>query len=238
MFCFAYAGGGASVFRSWQSKLGDQICVCPAHYPGHEERILEEPVQDMEVLVTNIYEEIHNRDMDRSPFFLFGHSLGSRVAYELALRFEEAGIENLIGIIVSAGRAPNRKENHPIYHLPEAEFFTELSKYNRTPIELFENKALWNIFEPALRADFTIAETYCDRRYRKLHVPILALRGTQDIEMTKEDIKEWKAYTMGNFYCADIEGQHLFIDTNEDEVLKRIKEYVLREEFEVLYAGE
>lgn len=69
MFCFSYAGGGASVFRSWQRKLGDQICVCPAHYPGHEERILEEPIRDMEVLVTNIYEEIHNRDMDHSPFF-------------------------------------------------------------------------------------------------------------------------------------------------------------------------
>lgn len=56
------------MFRSWQNKLGDEISVCPAHYPGHEERILEEPVWDMNVLVTSIYEEIHNRDMDKQPF--------------------------------------------------------------------------------------------------------------------------------------------------------------------------
>ena len=124
------------MFRSWQNKLGDEISVCPAHYPGHEERILEEPVWDMNVLVTSIYEEIHNRDMDKQPFFLFGHSLGSRVAYELALRFEEAGEENLLGIIVSAGRAPNRKEENPIYHLPETEFFEELSKYNLSLIHI------------------------------------------------------------------------------------------------------
>lgn len=198
LFCFSYAGGGASVFRSWQNRLGDEISVYPAHYPGHEERISEEPVWDMDVLVTNIYEEIHSRDMDKQPFFLFGHSLGSRVAYELALRFEEVGEENLLGIIVSAGRAPNRKEDNPIYHLPETEFFKELSKYNRTPPELFENKALWAIFEPALRADFTVAETYCDKKHRKLHVPILALRGTLDVEMTEEDLKEWQCSTPQN----------------------------------------
>lgn len=226
LFCFSYAGGGASVFRSWQNRLGDEISVCPAHYPGHEERILEEPVWDMDVLVTNIYEEIHNRDMDKQPFFLFGHSLGSRVAYELALRFEEAGEENLLGIIVSAGRAPNRKEDNPIYHLPETEFFKELSKYNRTPPELFENKALWAIIEPALRADFTVAETYCDKKHRKLHVPILALWGTLDVEMTEEDLKEWQDYTDDEFYHSDITGEHLFIDTHTDEVLKRVKEYI------------
>jgi medium-chain acyl-[acyl-carrier-protein] hydrolase len=237
LFCFSYAGGGASVFRSWQSKLGDGISVCPAHYPGHEERILEEPVWEMDVLVTDLYEEIHNRDMDKQPFFLFGHSLGSRVAYELALRFEETGEENLMGIIVSAGRAPNRKEENPIYYLPETEFFEELSRYNRTPPELFANKALWSIFEPALRADFTVAETYCDQKHRKLHVPILALRGTFDEEMTEEDLEEWQAYTEDAFDHAEIAGAHLFIDTHTAEVLKQIKEYIAKKCLEGLYAN-
>ncbi len=160
LFCFPYAGGGASVFRLWQEKLGSRIHVYPAHYPGHEERIMEKPVKDMDTLVTNLSEELSK--WVNHPFLLFGHSMGSRVAYELAARFEEEGQKNFLGIIVSAGLAPNRMETNPIYHLTDNEFFKELSKYNRTPMEIFENKDLWAIFEPVLRADFTVADTYCD----------------------------------------------------------------------------
>ncbi len=236
LFCFPYAGGGSSVFRTWKNKFNDNISVYAAHYPGHEDRIMEKPLWIMGELVEELYQEIHNRDMDKKPFVLFGHSLGSRVVYELALKFEEHNEKNLLGIVVSAGRSPNRIEKHPIYHLPEKEFFEELSRYNKTPSELFENKDLWELFEPALRADFTMAETYQDHKHRKIHVPILALRGTMDNEMTKEDLEEWATYTTENFYHADIVGEHLYIDTNTDEVIKQIKSYIEKECFEGIYA--
>ena len=54
LFCFPYAGGGASVFRTWQEKIGKDIKIIPAHYPGHEERIMEKPFESMEDLVLNI----------------------------------------------------------------------------------------------------------------------------------------------------------------------------------------
>ena len=71
-----------------------------------------------------------------------------------------------------------------------------------------------------------MAETYCDKKHRKLHVPILALWETLDVEMTEEDLKEWQDYTDDEFYHSDITGEHLFIDTHTDEVLKRVKEYI------------
>jgi len=229
LFCFPYAGGGASVFRLWQEKLGNKIHVCPAHYPGHEERIKEKPINDMDTLVTNLFEEMNQ--WVHHPFILFGHSMGSRVAYELAVRFEEEGQKNFLGIIVSAGLAPNRMETNQIYHLPDYDFFKKLSKYNRTPAEIFENKDLWAFFEPMLRADFTLADTYCDKKHRKIHVPMLALRGTLDSEISQEDVQEWKEYTTAEFWFTDIEGEHLFIDTNTDKALEIIKKYIVRELF-------
>ena len=94
LFCFPYAGGGASVFRTWQEKIGKDIKIIPAHYPGHEERIMEKPFESMEDLVLNIYKEIS--ELKEQPFYLFGHSVGSRVAYELAAKCEENGQENLV----------------------------------------------------------------------------------------------------------------------------------------------
>lgn len=224
LFCFPYAGGGASVFRTWQEKIGKDIKIIPAHYPGHEERIMEKPFESMEDLVLNIYKEIS--ELKEQPFYLFGHSVGSRVAYELAAKCEENGQENLKGIIVSAGLAPNRIEPNPIYNLPDELFFKEISKYSRTPIEIFKNKDLWNIFSPMLRADFKIADTYCDKKYRTIDIPVLALCGTLDPEISLRDLAEWKAYTTSKFHYTDIEGEHLFIDTNTDRVLEVIKKYI------------
>lgn len=99
LFCFPYAGGGASVFRTWQEKIGKDIKIIPAHYPGHEERIMEKPFESMEDLVLNIYKEIS--ELKEQPFYLFGHSVGSRVAYELAAKCEENGQENLKGMLVN-----------------------------------------------------------------------------------------------------------------------------------------
>lgn len=96
-------------------------------------------------------------------------------------------------------------------------------------MEIFKNKDLWNIFSPMLRADFKIADTYCDKKYRTIDIPVLALRGTLDPEISLKDLKEWKAYTTSKFHYTDIEGEHLFIDTNTDKVLEVIKKYIMEE---------
>ena len=56
------------------------------------------------------------------------------------------------------------------------------------------------------------------------------------MEMTEEDLKEWQDYTDDEFYHFDITGEHLFIDTHTDEVLRRVKEYISKKCLEGLYA--
>src|SRR5690242_16395324 len=41
LFCFSYAGGGASVFRSWGEALPSEVEVCAIQLPGREYRIGE-----------------------------------------------------------------------------------------------------------------------------------------------------------------------------------------------------
>lgn len=226
LFCFPYAGGGASVFRSWQGFLGDKVEVLPAHYKGHEDRITDKPISSMKELVDDIYEEL--KYLADRPFFMFGHSVGSRVSYELSLRFEKEDNKYFKGLMVSAGLAPDRPEISPIYDLPDKEFYIGLNKYNKTPEEIYSDKALWNIFEPILRADFKLADTYYNPHETRLSVPILGLRGTKDLEVSSEDILEWGRYTKKGFQSENIEGAHLFIDTNPQPLLKEIKSFINR----------
>lgn len=47
LFCFPFAGGGASAYNSWVQKMKDKVTVCPIQLPGREERIMEKPYNNM-----------------------------------------------------------------------------------------------------------------------------------------------------------------------------------------------
>ena len=54
VFCFSYAGGGASTFRSWprDASLG----VVPVQLPGRENRMGEAPLTSMSEVVEQVAE--------------------------------------------------------------------------------------------------------------------------------------------------------------------------------------
>ena len=46
MFCFPYAGGGASAYRGWAAPLPPDVEVCPVQLPGREGRLREAPFEN------------------------------------------------------------------------------------------------------------------------------------------------------------------------------------------------
>jgi len=47
LFCFPYAGAGASIFRTWHSFMTPEIEVCSLQLPGRETRIKEPLFTDL-----------------------------------------------------------------------------------------------------------------------------------------------------------------------------------------------
>src|SRR2546423_15412499 len=84
LFCFPYAGGGASVFRAWADSLPSSVEVRPVQLPGRETRFREPAFTRLPPLVEALAESLRPY-LDR-PFAFFGHSLGALVAFELARR--------------------------------------------------------------------------------------------------------------------------------------------------------
>src|SRR5579872_7031205 len=81
LFCFHYAGGGASIFRPWIGKLSDQVELIAVQLPGRENRLDEPLVHAME-LVTGPLADALPPLLDK-PFALFGHSTGALICFEL-----------------------------------------------------------------------------------------------------------------------------------------------------------
>lgn len=160
LFCFPFAGGGASAYNSWVQKMKDTITVCPIQLPGREERIMEKPYHNMTDMLDELEETIWENI--RGPYAFWGHSMGGKIAYELEKRMEKRG-KTARCFMVSGSRIPSIPEPNPIYHLPDDEFKKVLGRFEGTPKEILENQELLDFFLPMLRADFTMDETYYDR---------------------------------------------------------------------------
>lgn len=220
LFCFPFAGGGASAYSRWEKALGGEIVVCPIQLPGREDRMLDRPYLDMEDLLHDLQKAIWPVLTDHTYFW--GHSMGAKLAFELAARLEKEhfGVNHLL---VSGSRAPCFPELHPIYHLPDEDFEKELSRFEGTPKEIMANKELLKFFVPMLRADFTLDETYYSDRHTQLNCSITALGGTQDREAGLKEILEWEKLTTGAFRYRLFEGGHFFIREKEQEVLAEVR---------------
>lgn len=223
---FPYAGGGSNVYKNW-IKAFDNFNIIRLLYPGREGRFNESPVDNMEDLICLVYEEmIENFNFD-NEYYLFGHSMGTKVVYELALKIKHNDdLPNPKAVIISAGRAPNFKEKKPIYHLDEKGFIKGLRSYGGTPKEVLENKDLMRMFLPMLRADFSIDEEYQDFHREKIDSPILSLMGTNDKQIELDELLEWRNYTNKEFYIEYIRGGHMFIIDNSEEVILKVKDFI------------
>ena len=111
LFCFPFAGGGASTYTSWIKKLKDKITVCPIQLPGREERIMEKPYTDMSELLRDLTDEIVIAI--KGKYALWGHSMGGKIAYELEKYLENKGYQAQC-IFASGCRIPNIPEPNPI----------------------------------------------------------------------------------------------------------------------------
>lgn len=81
LFCFPFAGGGASAYNSWVQKMKDKVTVCPIQLPGREERIMEKPYNNMTDMLDELEETIWK--CIRGPYAFWGHSMGGKIAYVL-----------------------------------------------------------------------------------------------------------------------------------------------------------
>ena len=159
LFCFPYAGGGASIYRQWASKLPVWIEVCAFQLPGREIRMREPGHTDLRSAVEEVADTIHSL-LDK-PFYLFGHSMGSAISFELARLLRRSGLPQPRHLFVSARRAPQLPQpKEDIHVLPEREFLASIKKLGGTPEEVLKNEELMELFLPTLRADFTLLETY------------------------------------------------------------------------------
>ena len=220
LYCLPSAGGGTALFRAWPPLLPDDVEVCAVQLPGRDARHAEPPFTRLTPLVLALADALAS-ELDR-PYALYGHSMGARVAFELAREQRRRGRPGPRLLVVSGRRAPHAPDRDPLHALGDPQLIARLSRIGGTPELVLREPELMALFLPVLRADLAVNELEDHRDEPPLACPILAYAGSHDERCRPDELDAWRDHTAGAFAREVLPGTHFFIQSAARELLSSL----------------
>lgn len=211
LVCFPHAGGGPAAFRPWALVAGSDAAVTAVQLPGREQRAAERPVSSIATAADAVTAALVAHD-DGLPLVLYGHSMGTLIALEVAHRLHAAGHTPRL-LAVGARIPPDQPSRAAaLLDLDDDRFFDALDRlYGGTPVAVRNDPSLRAHYLRLMRADFAIgsgAAAAADRA--PLPCPILALSGADDRAAPAAAMAGWAAFTAAGFGAVTLPGGHFF----------------------------
>lgn len=226
LICFHYAGGNASTFRGWHSRLPRAVDVWAVQLPGRMNRFGEPPFTRMSELMPVLGPVVASL-FDR-PVAFFGYSLGTLVAFEAARWLRRHRGQLPVHLFVAAGRAPQCPRDVETHYETDEKAIARMQELNGTSAAVLRNPEFLGVVLPIVRADFELAETYEYSREPPLDCSITAIGGTTDPETQGERLAGWRDQTTGAFVQRVLDGDHFFISSQEPLLLDILGEELTR----------
>lgn len=210
LFCLPPAGAGPSLYRPWVGRHAAHVEVVPVSLPGRESRISEPLSVSLDALAERLAEELEPQLNGR--FALFGYSMGAVLGLELARRWEDWGLPTPDLMFLLACNAPDRllAGREPIHRMEAAAFRQTLHEIGGTPLEILENEEAMALFEPVLRNDFRICETYeasADGRLVECGAHVFV--ADRDNLVQWDNAARWAHFVGGDVQMHGLHGNHM-----------------------------
>lgn len=219
LFCFPYAGVGASAYRLWAAGLPAAIETCAIQLPGRESRLREPALKRIDAIVAALATVLRpHLDL---PFAFFGHSMGAVVASELTAALERDGGPTPTHLFLSARRAPHLLDpDSPLTGLVDDDFVAEINRrYGGIPPEVVRDREVLELLLPCLRSDIEALETHQPGVAPRIACPLTVFGGTEDRRATRAELEAWSAFANGAFRLRMFSGDHFYINPCRAEVL-------------------
>ncbi|WP_157195581.1 SDR family NAD(P)-dependent oxidoreductase, partial [Nocardia tenerifensis] len=238
VFALPFVGGGASVFTPWPNFLPETVEVVGIQYPGREDRVNEVPIDSMPEFIEQLADAMLPH-LDRT-FAIYGHSMGSLLAYELTKYLEQQYSEIPLKLIIGGWPSPALVESYVrnLKHIRDG-FDMDRESDGRVLQVLRDNNLLEIPIEdeasvkpmmPAVRADLKMLGDYRFEHGVVLRAPITVLRGAEDHLFEVDQLQGWEKLTSGRFTLTTVPGGHLFIQNPSAQVMRTVADELSAED--------
>jgi medium-chain acyl-[acyl-carrier-protein] hydrolase len=224
LVCVPYAGGAASLYRRWRTPLAPAIEVCAIELPGRGVRSGEPAETDMTRLCDGLAAAIEPL-LDGVPLAVFGHSMGARVAFELAHRLDG----RVAQLFASGSPAPGVRlryttlaDRRPTSQLTDDELKQRLRELGGTPPQILECDDLMARALPILRADFVLVERYQVEPQLRVSCPVTVFAGVADPGASPTAAAAWELRTTARCRVVELAAGHFFLDSHRADLLREI----------------
>lgn len=206
-----HAGGSTALFRGWGKKINCKIMNI--EYPGHWTRMKEQMLHTFDELVVDVLFNIINRLEVGDEVYIFGHSLGAIMAWQIAPKLLEKGIK-VKGLILSASQNPGNFPEKVILEAITDEQLLKLVGYNALDNCESINEQFMRVFFPILKNDMEVCKSFkCDGHF--VDIASIVCYGREDIFTDVNEMKKWSRYVRLNS-MKEFPGEHLFIEEKDN----------------------
>jgi surfactin synthase thioesterase subunit len=211
IFCFAHAGGNPRSFLAWQPALAADaqlIAVVPPHPPNGRLTLTEYIDGAARALRQAAAEEA-------TPIYLFGHSLGGLIAFEVCRRLRDEPA--LAHLVVSALAAPRLLPSDRVLELSRKqgqEFADALVFFGGLPAEVLAEEDLLEVLLPGVQADFVLAAQYRYQAGPQLEIPATVITGEADPHIHQAKVAPWRNEFVRQPDIRWVQGGHFYFEND------------------------
>jgi len=229
LFAIPYAGGHSLIYRNLKSLLEPSITLSALEPPGRGKRVKEKLIPDINRIAKNLFELIRSEIETGKKYALFGHSMGSLIAYLITKRISDSRLPMPAHVFCSGHGAPSvpkfdLTEDLPKHTASSELFWDYIDSLGALPPELKEHRELMNYFEPIIRADIQALELY---KYEPIDAPLpvhlTVLYGINDVETPISGLLPWQIESGHPVEFVPFEGGHFGIFDELEKVAGLIR---------------
>ncbi|MFB6456399.1 SDR family NAD(P)-dependent oxidoreductase [Chitinophaga sp. Hz27] len=218
LYCFPYAGSGASAYSRWADAFGEELEIIAVQPSGREERSHEPACTALPALIADLMNDYTDPE---ETFYFFGHSMGALVAYEFYAALQRSGRKLPAGMILSGCGAPLEASTGTLHQLNETAFIEEvLRSYGDPGVAAARRQALQHTSE-LLRADLQVLECY-QPGGMAINIPLTVVAGISDQLAPPAEVRRWMELSTNDFSICYLHAGHDLVQQKSQDLIKII----------------
>ncbi|MCD7811943.1 MAG: thioesterase domain-containing protein [Ruminococcus sp.] len=221
LLLFTYAGGNATNFAQWKSKISDRVSVYPVVYAGRGKRLKEKIPNSIYEFAEQFVKE--NAEIFQKKFIMFSHCTGALMAYEVfRCAKKQLGVEPT-GFLTSCSASPNYSLfQQDIRSMDDEGFLKLLIDTNRIDEQTAKLPNFCEYYLPILKKDFIMVQNYKVNKIEKLKCFVSTVTASQDTLVKPNQIADWQSFSETRVHAQKVVGEHFYLEKNVPWVSKYV----------------